>query len=252
MRGMRVLRAGLIVAMAAGAVVGCKSKEKAEWGYEGDIGPAHWGELSPDYALASTGREQSPIDIANPTVGENPAITFNYADAPIDVVNNGHTVEQKMAAGSSITVNGKTYALNQFHFHSPSEHTINGQHAAMEMHLVHTASDGSVAVIGVMLTEGDAANANFAQVWANMPHKAGATKTSEVTINPISLLPVDKSYYRYQGSFTTPPCTEGVLWMVMQSPVQLSAAQISAFGQIIDGNNRPVQPLNGRTVTSSR
>jgi carbonic anhydrase len=219
----------------------------AEWGYTGEIGPSHWGDLSPEYVLAKTGRRQSPIDIAAVEPSSMSAIEFAYGPSLIDLVYNGHTVEEVEDHHSSITVDGKRYALQQFHFHSPSEHTVNGKHSDMEMHLVHKSDDGTIAVIGVLIEQG-ADNPAFDQVWNYLPTETNRERKESVTIDAATLLPTDSNYYRYTGSFTTPPCTEDVLWMILTTPVELSEQQVTKFRKIIDGNNRPVQPINDRTV----
>ena len=220
----------------------------AEWGYTGETGPGHWGDLSPEYVLARTGRQQSPIDIEAVEPSSMSAIEFAYGPSLIDLVYNGHTVEEIEDHHSSIAVAGKRYTLQQFHFHSPSEHTVKGRHSAMEMHLVHKSDDGTIAVIAVLIEEG-ADNPAFDQVWNYLPTKTNRERKENVTIDAATLLPTDQNYYRYTGSFTTPPCTENVLWMILKTPVELSELQITKFKKIIDGNNRPVQPLNERAVT---
>jgi carbonic anhydrase len=223
----------------------------AEWGYTGAIGPDHWGDLSPDYVHAKTGRAQSPIDIRGAVPRDLPPIAFDYDTVAIDLVYNGHTIEEHEDRTSSIEVGGKRYVLEQFHFHSPSEHTVDGRHSAMEMHLVHKSEDGALAVVAVLIEEG-AENAAFARVWDYLPTAENRSRTAQATVDTGALLPVDRSYYRYSGSFTTPPCLEGISWMVLLSPVELSAAQIDRFRAVIDGNNRPVQALNDREIAVSR
>lgn len=222
----------------------------AEWGYEGKTGPEYWGDLSSEYLLAKTGQHQSPIDISQATPEALSQIQFDYGPSQIDLVYNGHTVEEVENHESSITVDGKQFVLQQFHFHSPSEHTVNGKHSAMEMHLVHKSDDGEIAVVGVLIEEG-ADNAAFDVVWNYLPSAENRERKESVTVDAATLLPSDKNYFRYTGSFTTPPCTEDVLWMVLKSPVELSAEQIKSFRAIIKGNNRPVRPLNDREVAVS-
>ncbi len=219
----------------------------AEWAYDGAKGPEHWGDLSPEYLLAKTGRRQSPIDIVAVESASLPAIEFGYGPSMIDLVYNGHTVKEVEDHESSMTVAGKRFVLQQFHFHSPSEHTVNGRHSAMEMHLVHKSDDGTIAVIGVLIEQG-ADNPAFDQVWNYLPSAENRERKESITIDAATLLPTAPNYYRYTGSFTTPPCTEEVLWMLLKTPVELSEHQITTFRKIIDGNNRPVQPLNERTV----
>lgn len=220
---------------------------EAAWGYDGAIGPDHWGDLDPAYVLAKTGRKQSPIDIGATEPGPAPALSFDYKSATVDVVYNGHTIEEEGPLASSIQLGDTRYDLKQLHFHSPSEHTVGGEHFPMEMHLVHKSEEGVVAVVSVLLREGEH-NAAFQPLWDNLPSAAQKERKSDTTFDIAALLPRDRASYRYEGSFTTPPCTEDVHWIVLRTPVALSAQQIAAFRAVIDGNNRPVQPLNGRRV----
>jgi carbonic anhydrase len=219
------------------------------WGYEGEHGPDHWGELREEYVACAEGVEQSPVDVPALAPVNAADIMFNYQPVDLKIENNGHTVEVSYEeGGSSMEIDGKTYNLLQFHYHALSEHTLDGNHTDGEMHLVHKSDDGEVAVVGVMLKRG-AENAAFAPVWDNMPAEETEFETIDgVTVNAADLLPADQSYYRYNGSFTTPPCTEGVKWFVMSNLVELSDAQMVAFEAIYDHNYRPVQPLNARTL----
>lgn len=242
-----ILILGLVLTLIAGAVLA----DEVHWGYEGEHGPEHWGDLSPEFAACSEGMEQSPVDIVA-TAPVNPAaIVFSYQPTALNIVNNGHTIKVDYDEGSSMEIEGKTYNLLQFHFHALSEHTIGGDYSDMEMHLVHQSGDGEYAVVGVMMERG-AENAAYTPVWDNLPAEEGEVQTIEgVTVNAVDLLPADQSYYHYNGSFTTPPCTEGVKWFVLSTPVELSDAQISAFEAIYSANYRPVQPMNDRTFLSA-
>ena len=222
----------------------------AEWGYEGDIGPKNWGDLSPAYILAKQGEQQSPIDISKPIQKDLPRVVFNYRPAKINLVYNGHTIEEE-EDGSHIRIEDKFFELKQFHFHAPSEHTINGSHADMEMHLVHKAEDGAVAVVAVMIKQGTE-NMSFTSIWENLPTPEKSEVQVARTVDATDLIPGNHAYYRYRGSFTTPPCTEGVIWMVLMAPIELSLEQIDKFKSIINGNNRPVQHLNGRKIYLSK
>jgi len=228
------------------------------WHYEGDEGPAHWGTISAKFASCLSGHAQSPIDIVVPArrAAPDPAapkfapasLRIVHHDHIADSVNNGHTIQVNYSDGDTLTVGGRPYQLVQYHFHAPSEHTVNGQQFPMEMHLVHTNAEGQLAVIGVLIAEG-AHNAAFDPIWADLP----ATKYVErhlehVKVDVDALLPKARTTYRYEGSLTTPPCSEGVKWFVMTTPIALSKAQIGAFTALFHGNNRPVQPLNGRPV----
>jgi len=242
----------------------------AHWNYEGATGPAHWGDLSPESALCNCGRNQSPIDIRKTRKAQLGSIVFAYKDTPVRIVNNLHTIQETAStpahespyrthghtvhdeSQSTMTVEGKTYELMQFHFHSPSEHTVDGKHYDMEAHFVHKSERGEIAVVGVFMKKG-AENGLVRTLWQSLPEEANKEKVvADVLVNAADLLPGDRSYYRYDGSFTTPPCTEGVAWIVMTTPIEASAAQIETFKSTMGcGNNRPVQPLNERVVFES-
>jgi len=224
---------------------------KAHWGYEGHEGPAHWGELSHDYHMCKEGKQQSPINITDTHKGKLDKIKFSYQASAKNIVNNGHTIQVNMNKGSSITVGGKTYHLLQFHFHSPSEHTINGKPADMVAHFVHQAKDGQLGVVGVLINKGKA-NKVIGQLWKKLPTTSGDSNDLSSDINVKKLLPKSKAYYNYSGSLTTPPCSEGVNWMVLKSPTQVSAAQVKVFTGIFSKSVRPVQALHGRNVKASR
>ena len=223
--------------------------KEVKWGYEADNGPAVWAQLSEDYRLCAEGRRQSPIDLADASPKRSPSVTFNYISSPLTVVNNGHTVQVNYSEGSSMEIEGARYELLQFHFHSPSEHTLSGESLDIEMHLVHrNASSGELAVVGALVRRGSE-NAAFAPVWENIPAEAGEPRRIDgASINAEDLLPSERLFYRYDGSLTTPPCSEGVKWFVLTTPIEMSAAQIETFRSVINGNNRPVQPLNEREL----
>ncbi len=218
------------------------------WTYEGEEGPEHWGELSEDYQLCATGQQQSPIDLVE-AAGENLSdITFNYQPSALNILNNGHTIQDNYDAGSSIEVEGVTYELKQLHFHSASEHTINGVSYPLEMHLVHSTADGKLAVVGVMFEPGEE-NAAFAATWENAPsEKSEIMMIDGATVNALDMLPSEGTYFSYSGSLTTPPCSEGVKWHVLTTPIQMSQAQLDAITATLHGNNRPVQALHGRVL----
>ena len=226
-------------------VAGAFASEPAHWEYAGATGPAHWAELSPNYH-ACAGANQSPIDLAGMVDADLPAIRFGYSATGTEVVNNGHTIQVAFASGSSIDLDGRTFALQQFHFHAPSENLIASESFPMEVHLVHADSDGKLAVIAVMFRLGEA-NAALAEAWAKMPEAPGRS-TLQTAISAADILPAERGYYRFNGSLTTPPCSEGVRWLVMKEPVSFSAAQLQRFTGIIAPNNRPIQPLNARVV----
>jgi carbonic anhydrase len=227
------------------------SHEGSHWSYEGESGPASWGTLNPEWLPCGDGKSQSPIDI-DQAGADDPATTASlqvtHAAHVADGVNNGHTIQINYSQGDVLTVDGQPFDLVQYHFHSPSEHTVKGQHHPMEMHLVHKSADNRLAVIGVFIAEG-VHNAAFDPVWSSLPATKGAeTHLENVMVDVNQLLPTSMESYRYDGSLTTPPCSEGVEWIVMTTPIQMSPEQINAFRSIISGNNRPTQPLNGRAV----
>ena len=218
------------------------------WGYKMENGPDVWAQLNPEYRLCSAGICQSPIDIVNPTPAELPPITFNYRPTALNIHNTGNTIEVAYQNGSWIEIDGTKYHLLQFHFHAPSEHTVAGNLSDMEMHLVHKSEAGALAVIGVLIKSGSV-NTAFNTFWHCMPTVSGeSVQDNSVLLNASDLLPSIKRAYRYEGSLTTPPCSEGVKWFVLTTPIEISQSQIAAFKAILYGNNRPVQPLNGREL----
>lgn len=229
--------------------------KEIHWSYEGEGGPANWGKLRPNFGLCAAGKRQSPIDLREGIIKvELEPIKFAYQPSLVRVSDNGHTIQVTVGEGSSITVMGHTYDLVQFHFHRPSEERLNGRAFDMVVHLVHKDADGNLAVIAVLLERG-VEHPAIQTVWNYMPLEAGLdVEPPGVTIDPGHLLPPPdkRAYYTYMGSLTTPPCSEGVLWMVFRQPVQVSKEQISVFSRLYRNNARPVQPVNNRLVKESR
>lgn len=236
-------------AAPAGHAAPAEHAAHPHWAYEGENGPAKWGEVSPDYS-ACKGHHQSPIDISGTTEEKLPAIAFSYHPSKGEILNNGHTIQVNYTKGSSIKLHGEDYQLLQFHFHDPSEHTIKGKAAAMELHLVHKNEKGELAVVGVLIEEGKE-NEVLKTAWKQMPAKADEKKILKSAINADELLPKKRGYYTYPGSLTTPPCSEIVTWLVLKNPIQMSKAQIAKFKSVINANSRPVQPVNDRKVLSA-
>jgi carbonic anhydrase len=222
---------------------------ETHWSYDGDSGPTHWAELDPDWALCAAGKSQSPIEIPQETVPMSlDDLSFAYQASPLALVNNGHTVQVNYSPGSHISFGGVEYELAQFHFHAHSEHRLGGQFAPLEAHLVHRSSSGALAVVGVLIDEGDE-NAALATVFSHLPKQSGGTEqVSESTFNASELLPAAHGGFRYEGSLTTPPCTEGVHWQVLAEPVYASPAQIAAFTALYANDARPLQALESRHV----
>ena len=230
-----------------------------QWSYEPGTGPADWGAMNPAWRLCAEGRAQSPIDLGNAKAAEVPPVELRLPsgrhvevlnqEGVIDALDNGHTIQVNAKTGETMTVGDKSYALLQFHLHAPSEHTVDGRRYPMEMHFVYQAEDGALAVLGVLIEEG-AENRVFAPLWKQIEEAPG----THVTVQ----LPIDfddglfaggepSGVFHYEGSLTTPPCSEGVKWFVLRTPTVLSKAQIAAFAAVYEGNNRPLQALNHRT-----
>ncbi|OYQ41659.1 hypothetical protein CHU94_04580 [Rhodoferax sp. TH121] len=224
------------------------------WSYEGETGPQAWAKLKPEFNVCAIGKRQSPINIEEGNTLQGPAepVKFNYVPSNGTVINNGHTIQVDVQGENNITVRGTRYRLLQFHFHSPSEEQINGQRAAMVAHLVHKNDEGQLAVVAVLLQPGEA-NPLIDKVWTYMPLDAGdRVRMPRELLNLNELLPADQRYYQFMGSLTTPPCTEGVLWMVLKQPSPLSRSQLKLFTQLYPNNARPVQALNSRPVREAQ
>lgn len=226
------------------------SGDAPHWEYEGKHGPAKWGALEPGFALCGLGKAQSPIDIRHASKSVLPALDFGYTGSSAEVVNNGHTIQVNLADAGALTIDGSTYKLVQFHFHTPSEEKIQGRAYSMVAHLVHKNEEGKLAVVAVMLKQGKA-NAALKPVFDSMPTSHEEKQTLEGKFDVGQILPSDRGYYKFVGSLTTPPCSENVLWHVMKQPVEVSKEQIAAFRKLYKHNARPVQPLNGRKIEQS-
>lgn len=252
-----------------GILVACKkpaenaahsgSARPAHWGYEGKDGPEYWPTLNPAYAACGEGKNQSPINITQSAAGNANSWKFDYKTTSLkiahhehvtDIVDNGHTIQVSVDGGSTLTTERGVYTLKQFHFHTPSEHTIDGSHFPMEMHFVHQSADGKFAVVSALFQQGEE-NVNLAKIIAHLPKAKGdAAHKPEVQFDLAFHLPESKAAYTYMGSLTTPPCTESVEWLVFRDPVPASKAQLEAFASRLSPSNRPTQPLNGRLIGS--
>jgi carbonic anhydrase len=218
------------------------------WTYEGEEGPEHWGELDESFAVCGAGKSQSPIDVTTSEEQDLANISFHYQPSEVNIVNNGHTVQINYDAGSYMELDGVRYDVAQFHYHAPSEHALNGKLFPAELHIVHKSADGTLAVVGVLLEAG-ARNDAFQPFVDNLPTEKSDVKDAGVKINAAELLPAVQTTYRYSGSLTTPPCSEGVHWNLMNTPVEISSEQLHALETLFEeGNNRPIQPLNDRPL----
>ncbi len=222
----------------------------AHWGYDGPAGPQTWGGLKPEFALCANGQRQSPIDIRGGLSVDLEPVKFDYQSTRFGVIDNGHTVQVNVGSGNRIEVNGKRFELKQFHFHRPSEERIDGRQFEMSVHLVHQDEQGKLAVVAVLLDKGPPQPA-VQKVWNNLPLERNEEAQARITLDLNELLPADQRYFTYMGSLTTPPCSEGVQWVVMRQPVTMTAEQIELFARIYPMNARPVQQAAGRRIMQS-
>jgi carbonic anhydrase len=249
-------------AAASGAAHAAGGEQAAaagpHWDYGGSEGPDVWGSLDPSFATCSGGRSQSPIDLPlHAGASGITQIVFDYKPTKLNLANNGHTIQADYDPGSTMSLDGKRYELLQFHFHVPSEHRLGGIEFPMEVHLVHRASDGALAVLGAFFYGGlrdkpgimasTAKTPVLDKLWEAWPSKGGKVSKAD-TVDVSELLPFDRSYLTYEGSLTTPPCTEGVRWLLLTTPVLAGQSHVEKFLAIVGRNARPPQPLNGRIV----
>ena len=231
-----------------------EQEHKPHWGYSGESGPKHWGDLAPENIQCKVGKNQSPINLKDKagvgTMGL-PQLDIHYRDVPLKIVNNGHTVQVNYPLGSYIKLAGHRYELLQFHFHTPSEHQKDGFNYPMEVHLVHKDGDGNLAVMGVIFQEGEE-NPEIQTLLSNLPKEIGKEEVRRgASINPVMFIPGNTEFYKYSGSLTTPPCSEGVYWMVFKNPIEASIEQIQQLNEVMGENARPVQEINSRTLLKS-
>jgi carbonic anhydrase len=223
-----------------------------EWTYKGAEGPKEWGKLDPAFTACTSGRSQSPINIQDTKKGDLPALKFDYKAVPLNITDNGHSIQVTYTPGSTLTIGDKTYNLRQFHFHHPSEEHVRGHGYDMVAHLVHTDEAGHYAVVAILLERGKP-NALIDSLWKNIPtEKEKPVDVPDVTINIQDLLPADHGYYTYDGSLTIPPCSEGVTWYVLKTPVTISEAQFERFAKLYPSDARPIQPANHRAVLETK
>ena len=222
---------------------------EGHWSYEGTTGPEKWGGLDPADALCSTGHQQSPIDIVGSVTARQHALEISWTKRPNTIVNNGHTIQLGFREGNTLRIGEQSYALKQLQFHHPSEHLVKGKRFAMEAHFVHAAADG-LAVIAVLMVSGGH-NTVFRRIVATMPPEEGPTISADPAIDPRRLLPAERAYFRYEGSLTTPPCSETVNWIVLAQPIEVDTADIARFRKLYPMNARPIQPRDRRFILSS-
>jgi carbonic anhydrase len=227
------------------------SEEGHHWSYEGDSGPDKWGELDEENTACSTGSQESPVDIKDAIFARQPSLKFSWSKRPDTIINNGHTIQLDFAQGNTLHVGDRSFGLTQFHFHHPSEHLVEGKRFAMEAHFVHAAETGGLAVLGVFIVPGKA-NAVFSKIVSTMPPTAGPSVSADPAIDPSRLLPAQRDYYRYEGSLTTPPCSQTVDWLVLTHHIEVGESDIARFAKLFPMNARPVQKLDRRFILTSR
>ena len=223
------------------------------WEYTDGRGPLVWGKLDPAFSACSKGHEQSPVNIRGAHLNKAlQPIEFHYIAGSVTLENNGHTILALVKPGSYIVAGGTRYDLLQFHFHTPSEEAVDGKLTDMVVHLVHKSSDGKLAEIAVRFAqERGTPNAVMAMLWPHLPKAKGATETVTEMVNPGGFLPVDRGYWTYMGSITTPPCTEGVRWFMFENELSMSLDQLRMFQTIFKMNSRPLQDLHGRRIEAN-
>jgi carbonic anhydrase len=245
---MTIKNIGLLTVLFSATVSLAATASDVHWAYDGKHGAEHWGSLTSKFATCDSGVNQSPINITKTVDASLPALAINYQASKVSVINNGHTVQANISGKNTFTNDAGTFDLKQFHFHAPSENTIAGKSFPLEVHFVHADDNGRLSVIGVMFEYGDE-NTTLAKLWQKMPTKIGEKQPLHELLNSSDLLPVNADYYRFNGSLTTPPCSEGVRWFVMKDAVTASKDQIEKFAKTMGGaNNRPVQATNARVI----
>jgi carbonic anhydrase len=226
------------------------AEESHHWSYEEATGPDKWGSLDAAYAPCSTGDQQSPIDITGAISARQPPLKINWSKRPDTVINNGHTIQLNVAGGDTLGLGERSYGLTQFHFHHPSEHLVDGKRFAMEAHFVHAAESGGLAVLGAFIVPGKA-NAVFNKIVSTMPEEEGPLVAADPAIDPNRLLPEQRTFYHYEGSLTTPPCSQTVDWLVLTHSVEAAEADIIRFAKLYPMNARPIQKLDRRFILTS-
>ncbi|MEQ9888017.1 carbonic anhydrase [Pectobacterium zantedeschiae] len=242
------MKGKLSIACMLSVCFSASAANSVHWGYEGNDDPAHWGKLSPDFSLCETGKNQSPVNIRQALNTQHEPLQLAFQSGTQQIINNGHTVQVNVSAGNTLLLDNETFTLQQFHFHAPSENEIDGKQFPLEGHFVYKNADGALTVIAVMFQEG-AVNPQLVIAWQQIPTRVDHAEDVRTPVAIQSLLPTSLNYYRFSGSLTTPPCSEGIRWLVLENPVTASAEQISQFSSVMHhANNRPIQPLNGRII----
>ena len=243
------MKQNLIIAALMLTSLSCVAEEHtSHWGYKGQEKPENWGKLSPEYSTCENGKNQSPINIDHVLKTQHENLTFSFETGKQEIVNNGHTIQVNVTGNNQLILDEQIFTLQQFHFHTPSENTIKGKHYPMEAHFVYKNKAGELTVVALMFNNGEA-NPEIAKAWQQMPAEVNNKIILDKAVDINTLFPKKLDYYRFSGSLTTPPCTEGVRWIVLEQAVTASDEQIQKFHSIMHhNNNRPVQSLNGRVI----
>ena len=243
------MKQNLIIAALMLTSLSCVAEEHtSHWGYKGQEKPENWGKLSPEYSTCENGKNQSPINIDHVLKTQHENLTFSFETGKQEIVNNGHTIQVNVTGNNQLILDEQIFTLQQFHFHTPSENTIKGKHYPMEAHFVYKNKAGELTVVALMFNSGEA-NSEIEKAWQQMPTEVNNKTILNKTVDINTLFPKTLDYYRFSGSLTTPPCTEGVRWIVLEQAATASDEQIQKFHSIMHhDNNRPVQPLNGRVI----
>jgi len=244
------MKAKLLAVVLAAFCSQAMAQEAAHWSYEGDAAPQNWSKLNPDFMLCVKGKNQSPIDIHGALKTHSQPLNISYKLAPDSIINNGHSIQVNVKEGDVLTLDGDKFVLQQFHFHAPSENTIDGKSFPLEAHFVHMDANGEIAVVAVMFEIGKS-NPELEKIWQHIPSQTGQTAALREKVDLSGLLPKKLTHYRFSGSLTTPPCTEGVRWLVVKQPMTVTVQQLNAFTSVMHhANNRPQQKLDGRVIVS--
>jgi carbonic anhydrase len=246
------MRIVAVVGVCLGLVAGAGA-QNAPWSYLGKNGPLNWGRLDPAYRACSQGHEQAPIDIRGAHLNKGLApLEFHYITGAVTVENTGNLIVVHVNPGSTMTADGVKYELQELTFHRPSETAVKGKLTDMDVEMLHKSADGKMAIVEVrFVMDRDQPNAVMAALWPHLPPRAGAQEKLAEPVNAGGFLPGDRGYWTFMGSLTTPPCTEGVRWFVMEQNLSLSREQVRQFSGMFRMSSRPLQDTHGRKIEAN-